>query len=166
MIMKKKEFIMFITKESIRMSANKISLAVLSLSLLAAANAQAQTMSLPGSNYDACIEEAAGSDKKMQACTDKETDLLMKTVENKYETLANAGYFKNWNQGSGMFSGNFRTLLYQWQQYRNKYCSLYGYAISSNGTLGELSSSECMLELTKRQNKDLDVIIQNYKGNE
>lgn len=160
-----KEYIMFIIKENIRMLANRICLAVLSLSLLTAVNAEAQTLASSG-GYDACIAAAGGSDKKMQACTDQETDVLMKVVEKKYETLANAGYFKNWNQGAGMFSGNFRTLLYQWQQYRNKYCSLYGFAISPNGTLGELSSSECLLELTKRQNKDLDVIIQNYKGSE
>lgn len=147
------------------MSIKNISLAVLGIGIFAAFSAQAQVMSSGGS-YDSCIAASNGSDIKMIDCTNQETERYVKAIESKYETLASNEYFKAWNQGSGMFSGNFKTLFTQWSQYREKYCSLYGYSISTGGTLRDLSMAECQLELAKRQNKDLEVILNNYKRND
>lgn len=143
---------------------NKISLAALVLGILVALPAEAQVIN--NGAYDACIKASGGSDMKMIECTVQETNRFITAIEGKYETLSNVAYFKNWNKGSGMYSGNFKNLFTEWKTYADKYCLLYGYSISPDGTIGSLSSAECLLELSKRQNKDMDVIIKNYKENE
>lgn len=142
----------------------KLSLALLCSGILAINTASAQTFGDGSMTYDSCLEKADGSNQRMTSCTLIEANRILKIVESKYETLANNQLFKNWNQGAGMFSGNFKDLYNKWLQYRDKYCSLYGYSLSpdaESGSISELSGAECVLELTKRQNKDMDVIIKN-----
>lgn len=147
----------------------KISLALLCSGLLTATHAQAQVFGDNTMSYDTCLDKADGSDQKMASCTIIEANKILKSVQEKYETLANNQAFANWNAGSGMYSGNFKKLYNEWLQYRDSYCSLYGYSISpspNQGAIGELSGAECVLELTKRQNKDMDVVIKNFQQQE
>lgn len=144
----------------------KLSLALLCSCVMAVNSASAQSFGDGSMSYDSCLEKADGSDQKMTSCTLIEANRILKIIEGKYESLANSPVFKTWNAGAGMFSGNFKDLYNTWLQYRDKYCSLYGYSLSpdsNSGTLGELSGAECVLELTKRQNKDMDVVIKNMQ---
>lgn len=147
----------------------KISLALLCSGLLTAANVYAQSLGDSTMSYDACLDKADGSDLEMTNCTLIEANRILKSVQEKYDTLANNKDFAAWNSGAGMYNGNFKKLYEQWLQYRESYCSLYGYSISpfpNQGTLGRLSAAECVLELTKRQNKDMDVVIKNFQQQE
>lgn len=138
----------------------KLGLLTAALLLTGTANARAQ---LVAQNYDECINNANG-DLALKDCVLNETSRIMAIVEGKYEQLANSEYFKGWNAGAGMFNGNFKQLLDEWNSYRDDYCSLYSYStFQGEGTLGQLNAAECVLELTKRQNKDITVILNNYK---
>ncbi len=133
-----------------------------SVMLIAQANAQSLTNST--ATYQQCLDAAAGDNIKMTSCTVVESDRILKILEGKYEQMANSEQFKKWNQGAGMFNGNFKDLYSSWLAYRDKYCSLYGYSMSpyeEPGNIAQLTGAECILELTKRQNKDMDVILQN-----
>ena len=154
----------FLFEKDIRM-LKKISLSLL-CSVLLSANANAQVFGNASMSYDTCLDKADGSDLKMASCTIIEANKILKSVEEKYETLANNKAFANWNSGSGMYSGNFKKLYNEWLQYRDSYCSLDGYSLSPSpdqGSIAELSGAECVLELTKRQNKDMDVVIKNFQ---
>lgn len=127
-------------------------------------SAQAQSLANTNASYDQCLEAAEGNNIKMTTCTVNETARIVKILEGKYEQMANSEQFKDWNRGAGMFNGNFKDLYSAWLQYRDKYCSLYGYSMSSDadvGNIAQLTGAECILELTKRQNRDMDVILQN-----
>lgn len=124
----------------------------------------AQSLANSAASYEKCLENAAGNNIKMTTCTVNETTRIVKILEGKYEQMANSEQFKDWNRGAGMFNGNFKDLYSAWLQYRDKYCSLYGYSMSADmdvGNIAQLTGAECILELTKRQNKDMDVILQN-----
>lgn len=143
----------------------KLSLALFCSCLLSFA-ANAQTMSDDGdsSTYKDCIDKSGGGDQKLTTCTLTEAARILKLVEKKYESMANDTYFQDWNKGAGFYNGNMKKLYGQWVDYRDQYCSLYGFSFTKGeGSLGELSGSECVLELTKRQNKDLNVIMQNIQ---
>lgn len=136
------------------------------ISLLSfSASAQAQSInSNNASSYDRCMEIADGDNIKMTNCIVEESDRMLKILEKKYQQMANSKQYQNWHQGAGMFSGNFKELFSSWLEYRDKYCSLYGYSVSPDveqGNIAQLTGAECVLELTKRQNKDMDVILQN-----
>ncbi len=119
--------------------------------------------SVRAQSYDECINNASG-DLALKECVLNEAERIMTIIDGKYERLASSDYFKKWNAGSGMFNGNFKKLLDEWKAYRNDYCSLYSYSLTQgDGTLGQLNAAECVLELTKRQNKNMDVILNNYK---
>ena len=110
------------------------------------------------------MNAADGNNIKMTTCILNEANRILKLLEEKYDQMANSEQFKNWNQGAGMFNGNFKELYSSWLQYRDKYCSLYGYSMSPDvepGNISQLTGAECVLELTKRQNRDMDVILQN-----
>ena len=127
-------------------------------------SAHAQSLVNSAASYEQCLDDAAGNNIKMTTCTVNETARIVKILEGKYEQMANSEQFKNWNRGAGMFNGNFKDLYSAWLQYRDKYCSLYGYSMSADvdvGNIAQLAGAECILELTKRQNKDMDVILQN-----
>lgn len=138
---------------------------LLLLSLLAFSNpATAQTLMNANSSYEQCMNAADGNNIKMTTCILNEANRILKLLEEKYDQMANSEQFKNWNQGAGMFNGNFKELYSSWLQYRDKYCSLYGYSMSPDvepGNISQLTGAECVLELTKRQNRDMDVILQN-----
>lgn len=147
------------------MNWKKISLS-LSVATLLAFQAQAQNLS-QASTYDSCIDQSEGNSIKIKDCVTEETQRIMAMIEQKYQQLASNKDFDYWNQGTLMYSGNFRNLLDEWVAYRDRYCSLYGYSTSpgtEEGIVSQLSSVECVLELTKRQNKDMDVILKNYNS--
>lgn len=130
-------------------------------------SAQAQSLANATSSYEQCLNAADGNNIKMTTCTVNEADRILKILQGKYEQMANSEQFKTWNQGAGMFNGNFKDLYSAWLQYRDKYCSLYGYSMSADdavGNIAQLTGAECVLELTKRQNKDMDVILQNISN--
>lgn len=127
-------------------------------------SAQAQSLTNTNLSYEQCLEAADGNNIKMTSCTVTEANRILKILEEKYDKMANSLQFKTWNQGAGMFNGNFKDLYSSWLQYRDKYCSLYGYSMSPDeeqGNIVQLTGAECVLELTKRQNKDMDVILKN-----
>lgn len=140
----------------------------LSLALLSMLAIQVHAQNLSqASAYDSCIEQSEGNSIKIKACITQETQRIMEMVEQKYEQLASNKDFDAWNQGTFMYSGNFKNLLDEWLAYRDRYCSLYGYSASpstNEGIVEQLSAVECVLELTKRQNKDMDVILKNYNS--
>lgn len=140
-----------------------VSALICSFSLFAAPSF-AQSLNNTNMSYEQCLQLAEGNNIKMTSCTVAESNRILKILENKYDKMANDAQFKNWNQGAGMFNGNFKDLYSAWLQYRDKYCSLYGYSMSpyeEPGNIAQLSGAECILELTKRQNKDMDVIMKN-----
>lgn len=147
------------------MNWKRLSLSVVLVSIFAI-QVNAQNLSQT-SAYDSCIDQSEGNSIKIKACVTQETQRIMNMVEQKYEQLASNKDFDAWNQGTFMYSGNFKNLLDEWLAYRDRYCSLYGYSSSPNtneGIVEQLSAVECVLELTKRQNKDMDVILKNYNS--
>ena len=116
--------------------------------------------------YNNCVDLADGSIMKLTECTVQETRRIYKLVQEKYKELAAISYFSRWNAGSGSVNSNMQKLLTDWVNYRDLYCSLYGYAYSQGeGTITPLNEAECSLELTKRHNKDMDAVITLYKEN-
>ncbi len=147
------------------MNWKRLSLSLVLVSIFAI-QVNAQNLSQT-SAYDSCIDQSEGNSIKIKACITQETQRIMNMVEQKYEQLASNKDFDAWNQGTFMYSGNFKNLLDEWLAYRDRYCSLYGYSSSPNtneGIVEQLSAVECVLELTKRQNKDMDVILKNYNS--
>ena len=135
--------------------------------LLVCSNAFAQNLSSSANvSYERCLDLAQGNNFKMTDCTLLEANRILKIVEEKYEQLSNNPELKNWNNGTGMFNGNFKNLYNEWVAYRDRYCSLYGTSMSpdtAQGNIADLNGAECLLELTKRQNKDMDVIAKNLE---
>lgn len=114
--------------------------------------------------YNKCIEASNGGDQALTTCTLTEAERILKIVQKKYNSLASDPYFKDWNSDIAAIGVNFKSLYDNWLAYRNQYCSLYGFSLTQGeGSLGELSGAECVLEMTKRENKDMDAVIQNYK---
>ena len=71
--------------------------------------------------------------------------------------------FTQWNDQTLSSSQNFQTLLKQWIDYRNKYCSLYSYTFSQGiGTITDVQKSQCMLDLTNRFASNVEAIVKIY----
>ncbi len=135
--------------------------------LLICTDAFAQNLSSSANvSYERCLDLAQGDNIKMTSCTISEANRILKIVEEKYNQLANNPELNNWNNGTGMFNGNFKNLYNEWLAYRDRYCSLYGTSMSpdaAQGNIADLNGAECVLELTKRQNKDMEVIAKNLQ---
>lgn len=143
----------------------KFSLALFgSVMMVSAASAQSLGTSSDDDVYNKCIENSGGGDQALTTCTLAEAERILKSVQQKYNSLASNAYFKGWTKENSTVAANFKSLYNDWLSYRNQYCSLYGFSFTQGeGSLGELSGAECVLEMTKRENKDMDAVIQNYQ---
>lgn len=112
--------------------------------------------------YENCMAQAPG-DSDITKCNNAETARVMRSLQSRYNSLASNKYFTQWNDKTLASSQNFQMLLRQWVDYRDKYCSLYGYTFSQGqGTITEVQKSQCMLDLTNRFAKDVEAIIRIY----
>ena len=112
--------------------------------------------------YEDCLEKANG-DMDIAMCNNAETARLMRRLQSRYNALASNKYFSSWNDRTLSAAQNFQTLFKQWVDYRDKYCSLYGYTFSGGqGTIGMVQTSQCQLDVTNRFAKDIEAVISVY----
>lgn len=114
--------------------------------------------------YQDCMNTAL-SDNDMVACTDAETSRVMRKLQSRYNMVATNKYFISWNDKTLSAAQNFQLLFRQWVEYRDKYCSLYGYTFAKDqGTLSAVQKSQCLLDMTNRFSTDVDAIIKVYNN--
>lgn len=111
--------------------------------------------------YD-CINASDKSDDGYSKCYLAETKRLSEEIKQKYNKLAENPQLTQWNNGNGMFKGNLKDMFDSWIAFRNRFCSLSG--ISGNHYNGESKTfhqSDCLYQLSKEHNDQLDGIISN-----
>lgn len=112
--------------------------------------------------YQDCLAQAPG-DLGITRCNNEETARVMRKLQSRYNSVSSNKYFSNWNDKTLSAAQNFQQLLRQWTDYRDKYCSLYGYTFSQGvGTLTDVQKSQCSLDLTNRFAQDIEAIINIY----
>ena len=114
--------------------------------------------------YQDCMSKAV-SDMAIIECNDNETTRLVRNVQTRYSALSGNKYFSGWNDQTLSSAQNFQMLMKQWLDFRDKYCSLYGYTFSQGeGTLSRVQESQCLVDLTKRFAKDVESVIAVYNN--
>lgn len=112
--------------------------------------------------YDDCLAKAT-TDQDLVMCNDMESARLMRNLQKRYNAISTNKYFSSWDDKTLSAAQNFQLLFRQWVEYRDKYCSLYGFTFTQGeGTLGSVQQSQCMVDLTKRFAKDVESIISVY----
>lgn len=113
-------------------------------------------------DYKTCMAQARG-DSDIVECNNAETARVMRRLQSRYNALVRNKYFASWNDKTLTPAQNFQLLFRQWVDYRDKYCSLYGYTFSQNqGTISKVQTSQCLLDLTNRFSKDVESVISVY----
>lgn len=117
---------------------------------------------LASSDYDSCMNNAQG-DFDIAKCNNDEVSREMRKIQSRLSSIMTNKYFTQWNDQTLSSSQNFQTLLKQWIDYRNKYCSLYSYTFSQGiGTITDVQKSQCMLDLTNRFASNVEAIVKIY----
>ena len=117
---------------------------------------------LASSDYDSCMNNAQG-DFDIAKCNNDEVSREMRKIQSRLSSIMTNKYFTQWNDQTLSSSQNFQTLLKQWIDYRNKYCSLYSYTFSQGiGTITDVQKSQCMLDLTNLFASNVEAIVKIY----
>lgn len=117
---------------------------------------------LAATTYDVCMANAQG-DFDIAKCNNEEAAREMRKIQSRVSSLMTNKYFTQWNDQTLSSSQNFQSLLKQWVDYRNKYCSLYSYTFSQGiGTITDVQKSQCMLDLTNRFSQNIEAIVKIY----
>ena len=128
--------------------------------------AQNQSIQLEeGFDFQKCRQKASIlGDDALAECMAKETLRVEKLIDYAYQSLSNDEMFAEWNQGSGMFRGNFKNLYNDWRKYRDDYCSLY--AFSMDGYLGTTyyNTQRCLLDLSRQHYDYIKILQENKKS--
>ena len=130
------------------------SLAVVLLTV-AAVNAQADI-------YEECLDKNYMSVTAMAGCGEDEAVRIMTQVRKRVNSIAATNYFNDWNSNRK----DLPQLMTDWETFRDKYCSLYGYTYTQGkGTISALQTAKCKIDMNKRFLDDVEAIINIYKDN-
>lgn len=130
----------------------KIVLPVFCLTMLFATSVRAD-------EFEDCYNKTNFDDAGYQKCAVEVGRLYMGEIENVYDKMANDRFFEKWNNGNGMFKGNFKDLFDTWVAYRNKYCNLFAYTNNVyDGNSVEYHRAVCVYELTKAKKEQMKSI--------
>lgn len=112
--------------------------------------------------YSDCMAKAT-IDQEIVMCNNAEAARLMRNLQKRYNAISSNKYFSSWDDKTLSAAQNFQLLFRQWVDYRDKYCSLYGFTFTQGqGTLGSVQESQCLIDLTKHFAKDVESVIDVY----
>ena len=146
--------LVFVRKGSYMLKKNLGCLVVSSLALL--------PIQARADLYQECLDKNYMSDRDMASCNNDEATRIMGEIRKKMNSIASTGYFNNWSPSKK----GFQEILQNWENLRDQYCDLYGYAYTQGmGTISVLNTSQCKVDMNQRFLTDLDNIINVYKEN-
>jgi len=112
--------------------------------------------------YQECLDKNYMSDTAMAGCGEDEAARVMVQIKKRMNSIAATAYFNNWNTDRK----DFNNLLDDWEKFRDKYCSLYGYTYTQGqGTISSLQTSSCKVDMNERFLTDVEAIVNIYKEN-
>ena len=124
--------------------------------LVAAANAKAADL------YEECLDKNYMSDTAMAGCSEDEALRVMAQVRKRVNSIAATSYFNDWKSSRK----DLKQLMEDWETFRDKYCSLYGYTYTQGkGTISALQTAKCKINMNKRFLDDVEAIVNIYKDN-
>ena len=86
----------------------------------------------------------------------------MAQVRKRVNSIAATSYFNDWNSSRK----DLKQLMEDWETFRDKYCSLYGYTYTQGkGTISALQTAKCKINMNKRFLDDVEAIVNIYKDN-
>ncbi|MCP4356021.1 MAG: DUF1311 domain-containing protein [Proteobacteria bacterium] len=103
--------------------------------------------------YDECMEKAGGGDLFMRECIVHEYTIWKEKVNSNYKKIINSDAFEDYEIAS------LKKMQNLWIQYQNEKCNFYCLNQNYCGTLNRLLEMECMLNMTKERNEELDYLI-------
>ena len=136
----------------------KKTLAVLTISttIMAATNVFAQT-----NDYYKCVNSSNNLDDGHAKCYVEETNRDVARIDAMYKRLSSDARFSKWNNGNGMFKGNFKDMLDTWVSYRNRYCSLYAEIYSAyDGSSYSFHQADCMMKMSRQHANEMEDLWQ------
>ncbi len=135
---------------------NILSAVLMSGLLLGAAGANAQS-----TDYYNCVNASNKQDDGYAKCYLEEAKRDVAKIDSYYQKLSSNPKFSTWNNGNGMFKGNFKNMLDTWISFRNRYCSLYAQTYSEyDGSSISFHQADCIMKLTKRHAEDMENLWQ------
>lgn len=124
--------------------------------VLNAASASAQSK-----DYFACLNSSNNKDDGYAKCYLEEAKRDVAEIDSFYQKLSSNPKFSAWNNGNGMFKGNFKDMLDTWVSYRNRYCSLYAQTYSQyDGSSPSYHQADCIMKMTRRHAEDMKALWQ------
>ena len=124
--------------------------------ILGASLAHAQS-----ADYYTCVNSSNKQDDGYAKCYLEEAKRDVGKIDTYYQKLSSNPKFNSWNNGNGMFKGNFKDMLDTWISFRNRYCSLYAQTYSEyDGSSVSFHKAECIMQLTKRHAEDMENLWQ------
>ncbi len=108
-------------------------------------------------DYHKCINSSNGLDDGYAKCYLEEAKRDVARIDDVYQKLSSNPKFSTWNNGNGMFKGNFKNMLDTWINFRNSYCSLYAEIYSAyDGSSTSFHQADCIMKMTKRHADDME----------
>ena len=107
-------------------------------------------------DYYKCVNTSNKQDDGYAQCFLDEAKRDVATIDSMYQKLSSNPKFSAWNNGNGMFKGNFKDMLDTWISFRNRYCSLYAETYSQyDGSSKSYHQADCIMKLTQRHAQDM-----------
>ena len=133
-----------------------LSAVLMSAYVLGASGANAQS-----TDYYSCINASNKQDDDYVKCYLEEAKRDVAKTDTYYQKMSSNTKFSTWNNGNGMFKGNFKDMLDTWINFRNRYCSLFAQTYSEyDGSSVAYHQAECIMQLTKRHAEDMEGLWQ------
>jgi len=136
--------------------------------LLYSANSHAQTAAAnqqPMTEFERCRAANETSDLDVAAaCSNAEIKRLDAEVARMLERYLKEETFQKWNNGNGLFRGNFKDMNDAFISYRTRFCSLHAVAHMEMIPSASFNRSECYLELTRDYLSRLQTMFNNYNA--
>ena len=108
-------------------------------------------------DYYKCINSSNSQDDGYAKCYLDEAKRDVARIDEVYQKLSSDPKFSAWNNGNGMFKGNFKDMLDTWVSFRNRYCSLYAEIYSSyDGSSASFHQADCIMKMSKRHADDIE----------
>ena len=108
-------------------------------------------------DYYKCINSSNGMDDGYTKCYLDEAKRDVDRIDSVYQKLSSDARFSQWNNGNGMFKGNFKDMLDTWISFRNRYCSLYAEIYSKyDGSTSSFHQADCIMKMSKRHADDME----------
>ena len=108
-------------------------------------------------DYYKCINASNKQDDGYAKCYLEEAKRDVARIDDMYQKLSSDSKFIKWNDGNGMFKGNFKNMLDTWINYRNRYCSLYAEIYSAyDGSSYSFHQADCIMKMSRRHADDME----------